>query len=362
MGKWLVTVAGILVLGAAPRGWAQPLGVGDPAPAIEVKEFVKGTPVSSLEKGKRYVVEFWATWCGPCRVSIPHLTELQKKHPEFTFIGISVWEQDQKGVKPFVQQMGDKMAYTVAMDDVPEGANGNEGKMAKAWMQAAGQDGIPTAFLIDRDSTIAWIGHPMGLDEPLEKLAAGTWDAAAAKAQFQKDQAQRRKMSELQAKLTTAQQSGDPHQMLTALDQAIAEDPAMEATLGIGKYQVLARGIKDPVKARAYGSHLIDSVLKDNAAALNQFAWMIVAPEAPKADAGAVKLALKAAQRADELAQGKHPVIADTLAKAYFDAGSPAKALQTQQRAVRLAKGTPVENDPGVRARLEQYRKAVKPH
>ena len=362
MGKQLVTVVGILVLCAAPRGWAQQLGVGDPAPGIQVKELVKGAPVNSLEKGKRYVVEFWATWCGPCRVSIPHLTGLQKQHPEFTFIGVSVWEQDQKGVKPFVQQMGDKMAYTVAMDDVPEGANGNEGKMAKTWMQAAGQDGIPTAFLIDRDGTIAWIGHPMELDQPLEKLAAGTWDVSAAKVQFQKDQAQRRKMSELQAKLTTAQQSGDPHQMLAALDQAIAENPAMEATLGVGKYQVLTRGIKDPEKARVYGSHLVDSVLKDNPAALNQFAWVIVAPNAPKADAAAVKLALKAAQQADALTQGKDPGIADTLARAYFDAGSPAKALQTQERAVRLFKGTPAENDPGVRARLEQYQKAVKPH
>ena len=360
MGKRLVTIGGILMLCAAPRGWAQRLSVGDPAPAIEVKEFVKGTPVSSLEKGKRYVVEFWATWCGPCRVSIPHLTELQKKHPEFTFIGVSVWEQDQKGVKPFVQQMGDRMAYTVATDDVPEGANGNEGKMAKAWMQAAGQDGIPTAFLIDRDSTIAWIGHPMGLDQPLEKLAAGTWDVSAARTQFQKDQAQRRKMSELQAKLTTAQQSGDPHQMLTALDQAIAADPAMEAQLGIGKYQVLARGIKDPEKARAYGSHLVDGVLKDNAGALNQFAWMIVAPEAPRADTGAVKLALKAAQRADGLAQGKDPGIADTLAKAYFESGDIDKAIETQERAIKLAPSNPNVDASELKDRLEEYRKAAK--
>src|SRR6266852_6743020 len=134
MLKRAMWLAPLLVVWAARTVLADELSVGDPAPAITVKEFVKGTPVSSLEKGKRYVVEFWATWCGPCRVSIPHLTELQKKHPEFTFIGVSVWEQDQKGVKPFVQQMGDKMDYTVAMDEVPEGANGNEGKMAKAWM------------------------------------------------------------------------------------------------------------------------------------------------------------------------------------------------------------------------------------
>ena len=337
------------------------LKVGDHAPKLQTGKWVQGDPVNEFEKGKAYIVEFWATWCGPCRQSIPHLNETYTKFKDkdLIVIGQDCWEQDDKLVAPFVKKMGEKMTYRVALDEKTEN---EKGKMAETWMEAAGRNGIPSAFLVDTKGTVAWIGHPMGLDQPLEKLAAGTWDAAAAKAQFQKDQAQRRKMSELQAKLTTAQQSGDPHQMLTALDQAIAENPGMEATLGIGKYQVLARGIKDPEKARAYGSHLVDSVLKDNAAALNQFAWMIVAPEAPKADAGAVKLALKAAQRADGLAQGKDPGIADTLAKAYFDAGSLAKALQTQQRAVRLAKGTPVENDPGVRARLEQYRKAVKPH
>jgi thiol-disulfide isomerase/thioredoxin len=69
-------------------------------------------------KGKQtYVVEFWATWCGPCRVSIPHLTELQKKFKTqgVTFIGVSDETEDK--VKPFVDKMGDKMDYTVAVDD-----------------------------------------------------------------------------------------------------------------------------------------------------------------------------------------------------------------------------------------------------
>ena len=80
MGKRLVTVVGILALCATPRGWAQQLSVGDPAPAIQVKEFVKGTPVSSLEKGKRYVVEFWATWCGPCVAELPELVTMNRMY------------------------------------------------------------------------------------------------------------------------------------------------------------------------------------------------------------------------------------------------------------------------------------------
>src|SRR5262249_10637651 len=158
----------------------QSLGVGDPAPKLDVKSFVKGDPVAALEPGRVYVVEFWATWCGPCRVSIPHLTELQKKHPDVAFIGVSIWEHDQNAVKPFIDTMGDQMAYRVAVDSIPENAGAGDGLMATNWMKAAGQGGIPTAFIIDKSGRIAWIGHPMSMDEPLQKIVDGSWDLAAA--------------------------------------------------------------------------------------------------------------------------------------------------------------------------------------
>ena len=54
--------------------------------------------------------------------------------------------------------MADKMTYRVALDDKSQETNG---AMAITWMAAAGQNGIPTAFLIDHKGEIAWIGHPM---------------------------------------------------------------------------------------------------------------------------------------------------------------------------------------------------------
>ena len=178
------------------------------APKLEVSSFVKGEPISSLELGKLYVVEFSATWCGPCRATIPHLTELQKKHPGVNFIGVSVWEQDQSQVKPFVEKMGDKMSYRVAMDSV-QGRQRERGPMARV-MKAAGQNGIPTAFIVNKEDKIAWIGHPMEMGDPLEKIVTGSWDLQAAIADHKKAMEDREKMMKFQAKLNQARNSRTP--------------------------------------------------------------------------------------------------------------------------------------------------------
>src|SRR5262245_9646167 len=107
MSKFLA-LAATLALSAAPLAASSSgsLTVGDKPPALEVSAWVKGDAVKSFESGKVYVVEFWATWCPPCRKSIPHLTELQAKYKEkgVTIVGVSVWERDVAAVRPFVEK------------------------------------------------------------------------------------------------------------------------------------------------------------------------------------------------------------------------------------------------------------------
>jgi len=152
MLKSLLLFASLAFVSTQASAQKATLKVGDAAPAIQVKQWVKGEAVKAFAKDQLYVVEFWATWCPPCRESIPHLTELQKKHKDVQFIGVSVFEHesDQAKVAPFVEKMGEKMVYHVAMDDVPEGKKNNEGAMAKSWMLASGSGGIPTAFIVDK--------------------------------------------------------------------------------------------------------------------------------------------------------------------------------------------------------------------
>ena len=55
------------------------LVVGSKAPPIDIEHWLNKEPVERWETGKVYVVEFWATWCGPCKVSIPHLNKLHQR-------------------------------------------------------------------------------------------------------------------------------------------------------------------------------------------------------------------------------------------------------------------------------------------
>jgi len=171
----LVLAAGTMLPLAAAT-----LKAGDPAPKLETGKWVQGEPVKDFQKGKAYIVEFWATWCPPCRASIPHLNEtyLKFKDKGLVVIGQDCWEKDESLVAPFVEKMGDKMTYRVALDDK---TSNKKGQMAITWMEAAGRNGIPSAFLVDTKGKIAWIGHPMALkEEVIEDVLAGKYDASKA--------------------------------------------------------------------------------------------------------------------------------------------------------------------------------------
>jgi thiol-disulfide isomerase/thioredoxin len=141
----------------APQIQTSDNSAGEPAAALAVAHWVKGEPVD-VSSGV-HVVEFWATWCPPCLTSIPHLTELQEKFKDrgVNIIGVSKEKLDT--VEPFVKKMGDKMAYTVAIDG---------GVISKDYMEKYNIGGIPHAFVV-KDGEVAWHGHPMtGLDDAIE--------------------------------------------------------------------------------------------------------------------------------------------------------------------------------------------------
>ena len=311
------------------------LKVGDKAPPLAGGEYVKGEPVTEFEEGKVYVLEFWATWCGPCITAIPHVTELQEKYADdgLVIIGQNVWEQDESAVGPFVEEMGDKMNYRVRLDTAP----GQQGKMAQTWMMAAGQNGIPCSMIVDRTGTLAWIGHPMQMDEPLEQVMAGTFDpAAAAKAEAA--------FQELNGELNAAMQGGDIDAAMGVLDRMAQARPAFAPQIAMAKFQILGQADRWEEAYAAADGAIADI---DDPAVLNELAWTIVSPDSqlPQKD---YDLALKAADKANELSEGKDAAILDTLARAHHAKGNADLAVAFQEQAVAAAE------DPQMKAELER--------
>jgi thiol-disulfide isomerase/thioredoxin len=111
----------------------------------------RGTEPPSLKslRGKVVVVEFWATWCGPCVAGIPHLNEIHDKHAKD---GLTILSLTDQAKQDFIAQFAkDKsMRYTVGV--------GSEA------VDAYGVQGIPHAFVIARDGNLTWHGHPAEAD------------------------------------------------------------------------------------------------------------------------------------------------------------------------------------------------------
>lgn len=276
---------------------------GDKAPGLNVATYVKGSPISEFEEGTAYLVDFWATWCGPCIAAMPHLTELQEKYEgdNFRLIGVSIWEQQEGDelidhVSSWVEKRDEQMGYTVAIDD--------NGTMAEEWMRTSGQQGIPTAMIVDRSGDIAWIGYgnEPAMDYALEAVIDGSWDTDKARAD---------RVTRVKEEATQGNQR-----------------------VWFGRFMELADAGEQDRAATLAAALLADGTLTIPGA-LNGIAWKIVENEgwSPAAAGVARDLAIEAVERV-----GDDAAILDTLAWAYYRLGDYDNAIATQTKAIENAR------------------------
>jgi tetratricopeptide (TPR) repeat protein len=241
--------------------------------------------------------------------------------------------------------MGDKMDYTIAAD-------GEDGKMAKTWMAAAGQNGIPAAFVVGGDGTILWIGHPMGdLDKVLGEVLENKYDIKAAIAKQEREIAAEREFQAMMKPYTDAMKAKDYSQAVTELDNVMAKSEENKQRFAYTKFSVLLKA--DEVKAYSYASELANGMYKDNVQALNSLAWTIVDDKSKlsKPDYG---VAVNIAKRAVEITKSSDPMILDTYAYALFKSGDVGQAIETQKKAVELAEKAGSDMDPALLKELKE--------
>lgn len=331
-----LTAATVLAVAAACSGQAaEPvLKVGDPAPKMKTGKWIQGEPVKEFQKDKAYLVEFWATWCGPCKVTIPHLNDLHKEFKDkgLVVIGQNCWEREESKVEPFVKEMGDKMTYRVALDDKTSDENG---AMAVTWMEAAGRSGIPSAFLVDKQGKIVWIGHPMQLESTVvSQVLEGKFDVKKAAAEYEEREAN-------QAKLMALSRQMGQHVQKKEWDEAEKTLKQVEALLPPGERAgvTLARfglALQKGDHASAFKqAREVSDANKDNAMLQNQLAWELATrPDIKERDMAVLEVL---ATRANDAAEGEDAAILDTLARVQFMAGKKEEALKTQQKAITKA-------------------------
>ena len=341
---WLVFVA--FAFASSMGAQAALLKVGDLAPKLEVSKWMQGEPIKDFQPGKVYIVETWVTWYIPCTNAVAHLDDLHRKFKDkgLVVIGVNARQgmfagrvsgaprvddphDHEMAVAEFLQEMGSRMSYRIALDDM---SSYPEGAVAVNWLKAAEQTDIPTAFVVDKQGRIAWIGKPDALSDTLiEQILTGRYDVAKAAATEELKRRKQAEIKQLTGVVVDNLRDLNWSEAEAALNELERVAPERQTAVQRYRFEVFL-GRKQYTAAYKLAGALSDANLT-NASLQRDLANIIVARKG--LEVRDVALAEKLAMRANEAANGRSPLILETLARAQFMNGKKEEAIESERKA-----------------------------
>jgi thiol-disulfide isomerase/thioredoxin len=315
----------------------QTLKVGSDAPELKIGRWVQGEVSDLSDPNRTYVVEFWATWCGPCKVSIPHLNKLHQRgrFGGLTIIGVS--DESFATVKGFVSRKGATMSYPIAIDT-------EDKSMQNSWMKAANQNGIPCAFIV-RGGKILWIGNPLDpeFDLILPLAMVGRYNPEL--------------IGKASPMLTAARDALKVRNFRDAMrhyDSIIELDPKVFGDVAVRKYEKMLSDVKDKPGARAWGEQMLQRFGGDPLTLAELSGTILYSDEIKDRD---YELASKAVEAMSRTLPENNQLLLRVRASVLAAQGQYDEAQEFQYK---LWMAAPSEYKADYKRQLDEYRKAAK--
>ena len=301
---------------------ASSLKIGDVAPLLKIEKWYNTAPIDAFEKGKVYVVEFWASWCQPCRKSIPHLNKLQKEFKD-ELVVVAVAASERKGTTALEKLLATKkeeLTYAVGYT--------NDGQTFKNYMWAANNTGLPWTFIIDKNGKVVWWGQPFysQFESTLRSVIKGTYMPQEGSVPVYANKEGMKKYWDIQEQFWAAY--GDEN-----LDKAIELGKQLydsknelfyyeSATL----FELMLSNEKTKGEALAIGKELEQGLLKQNPEGLSAMAYAIVDKKDPSDEE--MQFGVQLVEKANDLTLHENPSINILYGRLLLKNNNPKKALE----------------------------------
>ncbi|NLN93609.1 MAG: TlpA family protein disulfide reductase [Candidatus Hydrogenedens sp.] len=285
--------AGLIILLLLASAQISALQLGDEAPALSIDQWIQGSAVDlKVNDDTLYIIEFWATWCPPCRMSIPELNSLQEKYASKKVTIVGITQEEVNTVEDFLKEQ--PMHYTLARD--------KESLTWKAYAESSGVNGIPYAFIV-KNGRLWWLGSPFDdMEAVIKRILSDGYSLEDARNEVQHAQ--------------------------------IREEMAQLLELWMQEYLVYANFGRDKDSADALGQRILARG-QDFPEMLGILAWHIAVNDSLRYRN--LDYAQLLSEKACALTDNKDPDLLDTQSHVLFARGKKEEALALLKKALLLS-------------------------